>query len=192
MSCSRTQHGGGRFRTPDLSLRSPTLYHWATALPQWKGKRPVFFFFFKRMDTLWPHKTLIYFATFLFIFFLKIWYCWQYHLGYGGSGGGGLGHPEAFFYIPPSTSPKQIPTPPPPHEYNRPAPPTPHLVINDSSLNSFFKRACTAIQRDYSVWLLVWLFVYFHTSCVRTAKALARLRQCAGSPEPSLVAYIYI
>ena len=34
MSCSRTQHGGGRFRTPDLSLRSPTLYHWATALPK--------------------------------------------------------------------------------------------------------------------------------------------------------------
>ena len=33
VSCSRTQHGGGRFRTPDLSLRSPTLYHWATALP---------------------------------------------------------------------------------------------------------------------------------------------------------------
>ena len=27
MSCPRTQHGGGRFRTPDLSLRSPTLYH---------------------------------------------------------------------------------------------------------------------------------------------------------------------
>ena len=33
MSCSRTQHGGGRYRTPDLTLRSPTLYHWATALP---------------------------------------------------------------------------------------------------------------------------------------------------------------
>ena len=33
MSCSRTQHGGGRYRTPDLSLWSPTLYHWATALP---------------------------------------------------------------------------------------------------------------------------------------------------------------
>ena len=33
MSCSRTQHGGGRSRTPDLSLRSPTLYHWATVLP---------------------------------------------------------------------------------------------------------------------------------------------------------------
>ena len=34
------------------------------------------------------------------------------------------------------------------------------------------------------VWFLVGPFVYFHTSCVRTAKALARLRRCAGSPEP--------
>ena len=33
-------------------------------------------------------------------------------------------------------------------------------------------------------------FVYFHTSCVLTVKALARLRGCAGSPEPSLVAYV--
>ena len=33
-------------------------------------------------------------------------------------------------------------------------------------------------------------FVYFHALCVRTAKALARLRECAGSPEPSLVAYV--
>ena len=31
---------------------------------------------------------------------------------------------------------------------------------------------------------------YCHTSCVRTAKALARLRGCAGSLEPSLVAYV--
>ena len=36
VSCSRTHHGGGRSRTPDLSLRSPTLYHWATALPRSK------------------------------------------------------------------------------------------------------------------------------------------------------------
>ena len=40
------------------------------------------------------------------------------------------------------------------------------------------------------VWFLVGPFVYFHTSCVRTAKALARLRGCAGSHEPSLVAYV--
>ena len=33
-------------------------------------------------------------------------------------------------------------------------------------------------------------FVSFHTSCVRTAKALARLRGCEGSPEPSLAAYV--
>ena len=40
------------------------------------------------------------------------------------------------------------------------------------------------------VWFSVGPFVYFNTSCVRTAKALVRLRWCAGSPEPSLVAYV--
>ena len=40
------------------------------------------------------------------------------------------------------------------------------------------------------VWFLVGLFVYFHSSFVRTAKALASLRGCAGSPEPLLVAYV--
>ena len=40
------------------------------------------------------------------------------------------------------------------------------------------------------VWFLVEPFVYFYTSCVRTAKALARLRGYAGSPEPSLVACV--
>ena len=41
-----------------------------------------------------------------------------------------------------------------------------------------------------AVWFLVGSFVYFNTSCVRTAKALARLRGCASSTEPSLVAYV--
>ena len=40
------------------------------------------------------------------------------------------------------------------------------------------------------VWFLVGPFVNFHTSCVRTAMALTGLRECAGSPEPSLVAYV--
>ena len=40
------------------------------------------------------------------------------------------------------------------------------------------------------VWFLVGPFFYFHTSCVGTMKALARLRRCAGSPEPSLVTYV--
>ena len=33
-------------------------------------------------------------------------------------------------------------------------------------------------------------FIYFHIPCVRTGKALARLRECAGAPEPSLVVYV--
>ena len=37
------------------------------------------------------------------------------------------------------------------------------------------------------VWILVEPFVYFHTSCLQTVKALARLRECAGSSESSLV-----
>ena len=40
------------------------------------------------------------------------------------------------------------------------------------------------------VWFLVGSFVYHHTSCVWTAKVLARLCGCAGSSEPSLVAYV--
>ena len=40
------------------------------------------------------------------------------------------------------------------------------------------------------VWFLAVPFIYFLTSCVRTAKALVRLGGCAGSPEPSLVAYV--
>ena len=51
----------------------------------------------------------------------------------------------------------------------------------------FVLRKLTLVGLD--VWCFVGPFVYFHTSCVRTAKALARLRGCAGSPEPSLVAY---
>ena len=38
------------------------------------------------------------------------------------------------------------------------------------------------------VLFVVGPFVYFHTQCVRTVKALARLRKCVGSPEPLLVA----
>ena len=51
-------------------------------------------------------------------------------------------------------------------------------------------------MRSHPVGLDVWFLsdplstVYFHTSCMRTAMALARLRGCTGSPEPSLVAYV--
>ena len=40
------------------------------------------------------------------------------------------------------------------------------------------------------VWFFVKPFVYFHTSCVWTVKALARLRECTGLSEPLLVAYV--
>ena len=40
------------------------------------------------------------------------------------------------------------------------------------------------------VWILVGPFIYFRTLCVRTAKALASLRGCAGSPEPTLDEYV--
>ena len=63
-------------------------------------------------------------------------------------------------------------------------------MVLSSSVNSFSKRACAAIQWGLDVWYFIGPFVYFHISCVRTAKALARLRGCAGSPEPSLVAYV--
>ena len=40
------------------------------------------------------------------------------------------------------------------------------------------------------VWFFVRSFVCFYTLCVWTVKALAGLCGCAGSPEPSLVAYV--
>ena len=40
------------------------------------------------------------------------------------------------------------------------------------------------------VGFLVGPFVHFYTSCVQTAKTLARLHECAGLPDPSLVAYV--
>ena len=58
-------------------------------------------------------------------------------------------------------------------------------------LHNFILQTCMCSHPvGLDVWFLVQPFVYFHTSCVQTVKALARLRGCAGSPEPSLVAYV--
>ena len=57
-----------------------------------------------------------------------------------------------------------------------------------SSVNSFLKHACA--YSGVKCLIFVGPFVYFHTSRVRTAKALARLCGCASSPEPSLVAFV--
>ena len=46
-------------------------------------------------------------------------------------------------------------------------------------------RMCSHLV-GLNIWVLVGLFVYFHTSCVRTAKA----GETARMPKPSLVAYV--
>ena len=59
-----------------------------------------------------------------------------------------------------------------------------------SSVNSFLQTCMRSHPVGLDIWFLVRPFIYFHISFVRTAKALARLHGCAGSPEPSLVAYL--
>ena len=54
----------------------------------------------------------------------------------------------------------------------------------------FLQTHMRSHQVGIDVWFLVGPFVYFHTSCELTAKSLARLCGCAGSPEPSLVACV--
>ena len=67
-------------------------------------------------------------------------------------------------------------------DYGTFRPPQTHKVILYTRMRSH--------PMGLHVWPLVGLFVYFLSSCVRTAKALVRLRGCAGSPEPSLLAYV--
>ena len=55
---------------------------------------------------------------------------------------------------------------------------------------NFFQTHMRSYPVGLDVLFLVRPFVYFRISCVRTAKALASLRGCAGLPEPSLVAYL--
>ena len=58
-----------------------------------------------------------------------------------------------------------------------------------SSVNSFSN---THAQPSSEARCLIfdWTLCLLPTSCVRTAKALARLHGCTCSPEPSLVAYV--
>ena len=60
------------------------------------------------------------------------------------------------------------------------------FVLNKLILQT--RMRCHPVGLD--VWFLVGPFVFLHPSCVRTAKAVARLRRCAGSSDPSLVAYV--
>ena len=65
-----------------------------------------------------------------------------------------------------------------------------HEILAFFVLRKFILQICMHSHPvGLDVWFLVRPFIYFHTSCVQTSKALARLHGCTGSPEPSLVAY---
>ena len=64
------------------------------------------------------------------------------------------------------------------------------IVVLFVSRKLIFQTRMLSHPVGLDVWFLVVSFVCFHTSCVRTVKTLARLRGCAGSLEPSLVAYV--
>ena len=66
-----------------------------------------------------------------------------------------------------------------------------HEIMVLFILRKLILQTCMCIHPvGLDVWFFVGPFVYFHTSSVRTVKALVRLRGCAGSPERSLVAYV--
>ena len=38
--------------------------------------------------------------------------------------------------------------------------------------------------------IIIWVFIYIHTLCMRAVKAMMRMCICASSPEPSLLGYM--
>ena len=38
--------------------------------------------------------------------------------------------------------------------------------------------------------IIIWVFIYIHTLCMLAVEAMARMRMCAGSPEPSLLGFM--
>ena len=63
--------------------------------------------------------------------------------------------------------------------------------MSANSKGWFFKCACTVPYAQCMRFFFFALsFLKVSTICLRTAKAQASLRLCAGSPEPSLVAYV--
>ena len=48
----------------------------------------------------------------------------------------------------------------------------------------------SSLSKESGMWLFVWSFLQLPLLCEQTAKALARLRRCAGSTQPSLFAYV--
>ena len=67
--------------------------------------------------------------------------------------------------------------------------PVKRICVLEHSIMKNFNCTCPAIQRGQGFGCLVWRFLLTHCLYERAAEVLARLRGCAGSPEPSLLAY---
>ena len=76
------------------------------------------------------------------------------------------------------------------HFLRRPYEPSHEIMALFALYKLIFETRLRSHPVGHDVWFLVRPFVYFQISCVRTAKVLARLRGYAGSPGPSLVAYV--
>ena len=63
------------------------------------------------------------------------------------------------------------------------------IIVDGTSIEPSHEIMVLFVLRKLIFQTCIRPFLCFHISCVRTAKALARLGGCAGSPEPSLVAY---
>ena len=61
-------------------------------------------------------------------------------------------------------------------------------LIFEHSVMTNFNCACPSHSEGPGIWLSVWRFLLIRCLYERAAKVLARLRGCAGSPEPSLLA----
>ena len=68
----------------------------------------------------------------------------------------------------------------------KPFEPSHEIMVLFIPRNLILQTCVRSHPMELDVWFLVGPFIYFHTLCVRTAKAVARLHGCAGSPEPWL------
>ena len=64
--------------------------------------------------------------------------------------------------------------------------PVKRICVFEHSVMTNFNCAC--YSEGPVIWLSVWRFFLTHCLYEQAAKVLARLRGCAGSPEPSLLA----
>ena len=122
---------------------------------------------------LWPWHSLNFSFNFLHVLF----YSWRQHL-------------IPFLFCVEGRLSSSLPFEPPRDKTNKMAcAPSKDCVQPGNPLRKLSLQTCLCSHPvGLDLWFLVVLFVYFHTLCKRTEKALVRLFECTGSPEPSPVA----